>query len=78
MVHPATITSSPTRQAPGPRVVDNSIFIGPNNGDPSVPQNATPTSTAAGGGNQILPSFSSQDSMNTETFIIKTIYNLVV
>ena len=75
---PATITSSPTRQAPGPRVVDNSIFIGPNNGDPSVPQNATPTSTAAGGGNQILPSFSSQDSMNTETFIIKTIYNLVV
>ena len=71
-------TSQSTRQPPGPREVDNSIFIGPNNGDPNVPQNATPTSTAAGGGNQTLPSFSSQDSMNTETFIIKTIYNLVV
>jgi len=70
--------SQSTRTAPGPREVDNSIFIGPNDGGPNVPQNATPRSTAAGGSNQSIPSFSSQDDLNTETFIIKSIYNLVV
>jgi len=74
----ATITSSPTRQAPGPRVVDNSIFMGPNQGDGTVPKGATPTSLAGNAnGNQGVPSFSSQDSMNTETLIIKSIYSLV-
>mgnify|MGYP001170320533 FL=1 len=75
---PANITSSPTRQAPGPRVVDNSIFMGPNQGDGTVPRGATPTSLAGNAnGTEGVPSFSSQDSMNTETLIIKSIYSLV-
>mgnify|MGYP003110546374 FL=1 len=74
----ATITSSQPRQAPGPRIVDNSIFMGPNQGGGTVPKGATPTSLAGNAnGNQGVPSFSSQDSMNTETLIIKSIYSLV-
>ena len=75
----ATITTSQPRQAPGPRMVDNSIFMGPNtSGGPIVPKGATPTSVA-GNANGIagVPQFSSQDDLNTETLIIKSIYSLV-
>ena len=75
----ATITSSQPRQAPGPRMVDNSIFMGPNtSGGPIVPKGATPTSLAGNAnGTAGVPQFSSQDDLNTETLIIKSIYSLV-
>jgi hypothetical protein len=77
-IAPASITSSQSKRAPGPRVVDNSIFVGPNQGGGQVPKGATPTSLAGNAnGNEGVPNFSSQDSMNTETLIIKSIYSLV-
>ena len=72
----AAITSAGARQAPGPRVTPNvDAFLLPGSG--GVPKNATPTSSAAGGGKNIVPNFSSTDGMNTETLIIKSIYNMV-
>ena len=72
----AAITSAGARQAPGPRVTPNvDAFLLPGSG--GVPKNATPTSSAAGGGKNVVPNFSSTDGMNTETLIIKSIYNMV-
>ena len=75
----ATITSSQPRQAPGPRIVDNSFLMGPNNsGGPIVPKGASPASVAGNvNGTAGVPQFSSQDDLNTETLIIKSIYSLV-
>ena len=72
----ASISSTGSREAPGPRVAPNvDAFLLPGSG--GVPKNATPTSSAAGGGKNVVPNFSSIDGMNGETLIIKSIYNMV-
>jgi len=74
---PATISSTQTRKAPGPRTVKTNVIMSSNQNG-KIPQGATPTSLAGNAnGNRGVPSFSSQDSMNTETLIIKSIYSLV-
>ena len=73
-----TVKPKPRREAPGPRPKASSNTI-IQDSKPKVPANATPTSSASGGGGQnTVPNFSSTDSMNTETLIIKSIYSLVV
>ena len=79
---PAPVTS-PTvkpkrrREAPGPRPKSSkSVVI--QNSQSKIPANSTPMSAASGGGTQNkVPNFSSTDSMNTETLIIKSIYSMV-
>ena len=72
-----TVKPKPRREAPGPRPKPSTNTV-IQNSKPKVPVNATPTSSASGGGSQnIVPNFSSTDSMNTETLIIKSIYSMV-
>ena len=72
-----TVKPKPRREAPGPRPKPSTNTV-IQNSKPKVPVNATPTSSASGGGSQnTVPNFSSTDSMNTETLIIKSIYSMV-
>jgi hypothetical protein len=72
-----TVKPKPRREAPGPRPKTSSNTI-IQDSKPKVPAYATPTSSASGGGGQnTVPNFSSTDSMNTETLIIKSIYSMV-
>ena len=72
-----TVKPKPRREAPGPRPKPSTNTV-IQNSKPKVPVNATPTSSASGGGGQnTVPNFSSTDSMNTETLIIKSIYSMV-
>ena len=72
-----TVKPKPRREAPGPRPKPSTNTV-IQNSKPKVPVNATPTSSASGGGPQnVVPAFSSTDSMNTETLIIKSIYSMV-
>ena len=72
-----TVKPKPRREAPGPRPKSSkSVVI--QNSQSKIPDNATPMSAASGGGSQnTVPNFSSTDSMNTETLIIKSIYSMV-
>ena len=71
-----TVKPKPRREAPGPRPKPSkSVVI--QNSKSKVPANATPMSAASGGAQNIVPAFSSTDSMNTETLIIKSIYSMV-
>ena len=72
-----TVKPKPRREAPGPRPKSSkSVVI--QNSQSKIPANATPMSAASGGGCQnTVPNFSSTDSMNTETLIIKSIYSMV-
>ena len=73
-----TVKPKPRREAPGPRPKPSTNTV-IQNSKPKVPVNATPTSSASGGGSQnTVPNFSSTDSMNTETLIIKSIYSMVI
>ena len=73
----ASITSTgAARTAPPPPTPNNLIAqLGQQND--AIAPGATPTSSAAGGGKNVVPNFSSIDGMNTETLIIKSIYNMV-
>ncbi len=76
-VSPPTVKPKPRRQAPGPRPKSSSNTV-IQNSQSKIPANATPMSAASGGGSQnTVPNFSSTDSMNTETLIIKSIYSMV-
>ena len=72
-----TVKPKPRRQAPGPRPKSSSNTV-IQNSQSKVPANATPMSAASGGPQNTVPNFSSTDSMNTETLIIKSIYSLVI
>lgn len=72
-----TVKSKPRREAPGPRPKPSKNVV-IQNSQSKIPANATPMSAASGGGSQnTVPNFSSTDSMNTETLIIKSIYSMV-
>lgn len=72
-----TVKPKPRREAPGPRPkLNKNVVI--QNSQSKIPANSTPMSAASGGGTQNkVPNFSSTDSMNTETIIIKSIYSMV-
>ena len=72
-----TVKPKPRREAPGPRPKPNKNVV-IQNSQSKVPANATPMSAASGGPQNTVPNFSSTDSMNTETLIIKSIYSLVI
>ena len=72
-----TVKPKPRREAPGPRPKPSKNVV-IQNSQSKIPANATPMSAASGGGGQnTVPNFSSTDSMNTETLIIKSIYSMV-
>jgi hypothetical protein len=66
----------PRREAPGPRPKPSKNVV-VQNSQSKIPANATPMSAASGGGQNTVPNFSSTDSMNTESLIIKSIYSMV-
>ena len=70
------VKPKPRREAPGPRPKPSTNTV-IQNSQPKVPANATPTSSASGGPDNTVPNFTSTDSMNTETLIIKSIYSMV-
>ena len=72
-----TVKPKPRREAPGPRPKSSGNTV-IQNSQSKVPANATPMSAASGGPQNTVPNFSSTDSMNTETLIIKSIYSLVI
>ena len=72
-----TVKPKPRREAPGPRPKSSTNTV-VQSSKPKVPANATPMSAASGGPQNTVPNFSSTDSMNTETLIIKSIYSLVI
>ena len=74
----AAITGGPTAQPPSAPITEADILAGMVGPPPSqIAPGQVPSSAAAGGANNSLPNFSSTDSMNTESLVIKSIYNMV-
>ena len=72
----ATVTTSPTKREIPPASGESTTTVVAA-AQKGVPDNATPTSTGAGGMNNTIPFFEAIDSMNTEILVIKSMYNLV-